>query len=90
MLNILLNGKPIIVRREDGFEKRYVVKCSRCKLDLGYYLDWNQFDDGEHGDRMDVRDDVLYILPGALLRTDDMEAGRKPSQMELSLQHITG
>ncbi|KAL3471851.1 hypothetical protein BJX99DRAFT_262881 [Aspergillus californicus] len=31
--------KPVIVRRADGFEKRFFLRCGRCKLVMGYFLD---------------------------------------------------
>lgn len=31
--------KPIIVRREDGFEKRILLRCGRCRVVVGYEID---------------------------------------------------
>lgn len=60
---------------EDGFEKRSFAKCRRCDLKIGYWLDKSQFSDGENG----VRSDVLYVLPGGLMSTEDMKAGKDMS-----------
>lgn len=64
-------AKPIIVKREDGFEKRWQQKCARCQLTFAYNLGASQFDAAASG--VDRRTDVLYILPGALKSTEDLE-----------------
>lgn len=61
----------IIVQREDGYERRYVLDCSRCGLTLGYWLDWAQFDGAKTG----RREDVVYLLPKGLVGTDEMVQG---------------
>ena len=63
---------PVILKLEDGFEKRYPLQCRRCALQIGYYLDKSQFGETESG----VRSDVLYTLPGGLISTEEMKAGR--------------
>ena len=35
--------KPTMVRREDGFEKRMLLRCGRCRLVVGYKLDQAHF-----------------------------------------------
>jgi hypothetical protein len=35
--------KPTMVRREDGFEKRVLLRCGRCRLVVGYKLDGAHF-----------------------------------------------
>jgi hypothetical protein len=66
--------KAIIVKLEDGFEKRYAVRCTRCGLAAGYHLDKSQLSgtDGQDGPRTDV----VYILPGGLMTTEEMKDGR--------------
>ena len=39
LLSTTLDRRPIIVRREDGFEKRWLWRCGRCRVVLGYQLD---------------------------------------------------
>lgn len=63
--NMTASQKPMVVRREDGFERRTPVRCHRCQLTIGYWLD-------------DTTQDIFYSLPGALMKTRDMEAGRLP------------
>ncbi len=64
--------KAIIIRREDGFEKRYLQRCGRCRLVVGYHLDSSQYDDSfcKGGDG------VVYILPGGLMSTEEMSDGK--------------
>ncbi|EEQ91254.1 uncharacterized protein BDCG_06374 [Blastomyces dermatitidis ER-3] len=102
--------KPTMIRREDGFEKRLLLRCGRCRVVMGYALDEIHFAaaaaaaaageggggdgdgktakekedvDGE-GDGEDNKEDrgrerrrrkaeeVVYILPGALVETGEM------------------
>lgn len=74
-LNTYLDEKPTVIRLEDGFEKRYFEKCSRCDLMVGYHLDRSQFDETKA--QKGCRDDVIYFLPGGLVSTKDMSAGKK-------------
>jgi hypothetical protein len=66
--------KATIVKLEDGFEKRYAVRCTRCGLAAGYHLDKSQFSGTEGQDG--PRTDVVYILPGGLMTTEEMKDGR--------------
>jgi len=68
-LNVLADRKPIIIRREDGFERRTLVRCGRCKLVLGYHLDDANFDNSE------TRSNPMYLLPGGMSSTADMANG---------------
>ena len=63
---------PVVLKLEDGFEKRYGLQCRRCDLQIGYYLDKSQFEEQEQG----IRADVMYILPGGLMGTDEMKVGK--------------
>lgn len=69
------DGKAMIIRREDGFEKRTLVRCDRCRLVVGYKLDGDHFEDGgEEG----AEAETLYVLPGALVETAGMMADQAP------------
>lgn len=72
------DSTPLILKLEDGFEKRYAARCKRCDLQFGYWLDKSQFDDAEKG-RMT---DVLYLLNGELLETEEMREGRTGEEGE--------
>ena len=62
----------MIIRREDGFEKRILLRCQRCDLIVGYRLDQAHFEQI----RGDVKaDEVVYILPGGLMSTEEINAG---------------
>lgn len=62
-----------IITSDDGFEKRYLQRCGRCNLVVGYQLDWQQFGAGE---RMGRREDVVFLLPGGFVKTADMIMGK--------------
>ncbi|RAH63118.1 hypothetical protein BO85DRAFT_444462 [Aspergillus piperis CBS 112811] len=71
--------KHTLVRREDGFEKRLFLRCGRCRVVMGYFLDEVHFggvssaaaeEDGE-GEGEKARE-VVYLLPGALVETGVM------------------
>lgn len=64
LYNVVENRKPTMMRREDGFEKRGVLSCSRCQLAIGYKLE----DEGAGAN-------LVYILPGGLVTTEDMKTG---------------
>ncbi|KAI9368707.1 hypothetical protein BJX61DRAFT_537039 [Aspergillus egyptiacus] len=78
--------KPTIIRRRDGFEKRFFLRCGRCKLIMGYFLDPVHFpseadamrseEDGEREDR------AVYLLPGALMETETMDDEQKMKRLD--------
>lgn len=63
--------KPVVIRREDGLEKRTLLRCKRCNLVIGYKLDEAQF-----GGSDVEAEGVVYILPGAVTSTEDMKEGK--------------
>lgn len=74
MQALSVDEKATILKLDDGFEKRYAVRCTRCGLAAGYHLDKSQFsgNEGQSGPRTDI----VYILPGGLLTTEEMREGR--------------
>ncbi|KAL4960714.1 uncharacterized protein BDV14DRAFT_182046 [Aspergillus stella-maris] len=76
--------RPTLIRREDGFEKRVFLRCGRCRVVVGYFLDGVHFPvdststatttglEGEMGE-----DRAVYLLPGALSETDNMSDEEK-------------
>lgn len=66
---------PTILKLEDGFEKRYAVKCARCGLLFAYQLDLSQLE--ETKTESGRRKDVMYVLPGGLMTTEEMSEGKK-------------
>ncbi|KIW66460.1 hypothetical protein PV04_05795 [Phialophora macrospora] len=73
MLNVASQRRPVIIRREDGFERRILLRCARCKLVLGYSLDEAHWADTDGPAR------PLYLLPGGLLSTAEMADGKEPA-----------
>lgn len=57
LLNTTLDRRPVVVRRADGFEKRWVRRCGRCRTGVGYVLD-----EGGEGE-------VVYLLEEGLVET---------------------
>ena len=72
LLNTAPERKPVIIRREDGFERRTLFRCTRCKLVVGYSLDEAHWENAEGQSR------PVYLLPGGLLSTADMSQGKQP------------
>jgi hypothetical protein len=96
LLSTVLDHRPTIVRRSDGFEKRYLLRCGRCKLVVGYELDASHFgnsdakddtamvvDDGLQGG--EKKTEFVYLLPGGILSTEAMAAGKKISDQDVVL-----
>ena len=82
MRGLSVDDKAILLTLDDGFEKRYPVRCSRCGLMAGYHLDKSQFIGTETKDG--PNSEVLYILPGGLMTTDVMQSG-KDMEKEIGL-----
>ena len=71
---------------DDGFEKRYLQRCGRCSLAVGYQLDWAQFG----GDRTGRRDDVVFLIPGGFMTTSEMINYRKSTNAANSAAGVAG
>ncbi|EER22885.1 hypothetical protein D8B26_004458 [Coccidioides posadasii str. Silveira] len=74
--------KPLMVRRADGFEKRWLIRCGRCRVIVAYLLDDIHFSAGKKQGAHEEKEDegrgqrempkVVYLLPGAVVETADM------------------
>ncbi|PWY62308.1 hypothetical protein BO83DRAFT_349868 [Aspergillus eucalypticola CBS 122712] len=69
--------KHTLVRRQDGFEKRLFLRCGRCRVVMGYFLDEVHFgrmssQEGGDGEGEGEKARVVYLLPGALVETGVM------------------
>lgn len=77
MLNsaVSVEETPTVLKMEDGFEKRYAVKCVRCGTLFAYQLDLSQFEEikAESGRRKDL----IYVIPGGLMTTEEMVEGKR-------------
>jgi hypothetical protein len=94
LLGLEKDKKTTIVRREDGFEKRLLHRCSRCRLVVGYELatdggaDITMADVGAEkgkGREEGYTGKVIYILPASLMSTDTMVSGRKIAEEEVDI-----
>ncbi|KAL1592257.1 hypothetical protein SLS60_011334 [Paraconiothyrium brasiliense] len=74
LLSTHLENGPSIVTSDSGFEKRYLQRCGRCNLVVGYQLDWQQF----AGDRTGRKEDLVYLLPEGFVTTSEMIMGKTP------------
>ncbi|KAJ6010412.1 hypothetical protein N7451_001824 [Penicillium sp. IBT 35674x] len=69
--------RATLIRREDGIEKRILLRCGRCKVVMGYYLDNVHYEEQKtkvvDGDEnVEEKRPAVYILPGAIVETDKM------------------
>lgn len=84
LLGMQKDAKVTIVRREDGFEKRLLWKCMRCKLVVGYEITGLETAGlGEEGK-------VVYLLPNGILGTDAMVKGGKIGEDDVDLGKVGG
>lgn len=112
ILSLSKDRSAKIITREDGFEKRWIWRCGRCRLVTGYQLDDAHFAQGPnsttHPDTGVVGGDAgagagadkdrsekekrraerkrkryLYILPGAVLPTEEL--GREVTKKEVDI-----
>jgi hypothetical protein len=70
LLGMIQDTKPMIIRREDGFEKRLAFRCSRCSVVVGYEILGAEKTAGEgHAGR------IVYLLPAGTVSTEVMARG---------------
>ncbi|KAF2824403.1 hypothetical protein CC86DRAFT_297252 [Ophiobolus disseminans] len=73
LLSTRIEKTPEIITSDNGFEKRYLQRCGRCSLVVGYQLDWQQF----AVDRAGRREDYVFLLPGGFMTTSEMILGKQ-------------
>jgi hypothetical protein len=67
LLGMAQDSKPTIIRRDDGFERRLVFRCTRCAVAVGYEILGVERKDGEgYSGR------IMYLLPAGIVSTDVM------------------
>ncbi|MCJ1370616.1 hypothetical protein MMC20_001829 [Loxospora ochrophaea] len=66
LLNTTLDRRPVVVRREDGFEKRWVRRCGRCRVAVGYGVE------GEGRGGKGGEGKVVFLLEGGLVGTGEL------------------
>ncbi|KAI9888338.1 MAG: hypothetical protein M1814_000569 [Vezdaea aestivalis] len=72
LLSTIHDKKAMVVRREDGFEKRWLFRCGRCKGVLGYELDKSQIVAAESSAIASSSVKHVFLLPGALVGSSDL------------------
>lgn len=70
-----MDFNPAVLKLEDGFEKRYAIKCGRCGLIFAYQLDLCQFEESKN--ESGRREDLLFVIPGGVLSTEEMVDGKR-------------
>lgn len=80
----LAPARKVVIRRDDGFEKRHPLQCSRCNTTIGYHLDIAQTSK-QLGTQEGPMEDVLYVLPGSIVTTASMVAGQLPNEQQIGL-----
>jgi len=92
-LSMTKDTKTTIIRREDGFEKRLLWRCGRCRVVVGYEL----ISQGQGmGEKMDVdggkekggyEGRIMYVLPGGMMSTDAMAGeGKRPGEGDVDIR----
>lgn len=63
--------QPTLIRRDDGIEKRLLLRCGRCRVVMGYYLNRVHYSTKMETDTPPA----VYVLPAALVETEYMGEG---------------
>ncbi|KAJ5344750.1 uncharacterized protein MYU51_002647 [Penicillium brevicompactum] len=61
---LIPDRRPTLIRREDGIEKRHILRCGRCRVIVGYHLDAVHYED--------QKQQPVYLLPGSVVETEKM------------------
>ncbi|KAL1885934.1 hypothetical protein Plec18167_001435 [Paecilomyces lecythidis] len=91
---LLPDRKHTIIRRADGFEKRLLLRCGRCRVVIGYFLDNAHFkqqkgpgaaDTKIEGGEEEGEDEakVVYLLPGGLVKTEQLDVNAEDVELKL-------
>jgi len=104
LLSMTPDRRVTVIRREDGFEKRYLWRCGRCRLVVGYELDKEHSSgtakpsnagtanmEGVLGSNNKISETVkvIYLLPGGIMSTEVMAEGKKISEDDIKLVNIS-
>jgi hypothetical protein len=100
LLGMAPDKRVTIVRREDGFEKRVLWRCERCRVGVGYELQTQGEEameglvegDGREGKGKGREEEyegkVMYLLPGGIMSTDVMmgRAGKRVEEGDVGIR----
>ncbi|KAL3428486.1 hypothetical protein PVAG01_01995 [Phlyctema vagabunda] len=86
------HAKAVTVRKDDGFERRVVWRCGRCRVVVGYEVVNQELDERVRREEVSAggRERILYLLPGGLQRTNTMMQGKKILETEVELGNAGG
>ncbi|KAG9229755.1 hypothetical protein BJ875DRAFT_386667 [Amylocarpus encephaloides] len=90
LLGLNRDSRPTLIRREDGFEKRYLFKCERCKAVAGYEIlgEREEMDtDGDGRANAEYQGRAMYLLPGGMMSTEIMKKGGKIGEEEVDVRN---
>ncbi|TKA31356.1 hypothetical protein B0A50_02201 [Salinomyces thailandicus] len=76
--NATVDQNAVILKLEDGFEKRYQLRCTRCGLTVGYELGLSHYEESKNA--TGARLDTLFLLDGGLQTTEELRAGTMNQQ----------
>jgi len=89
LLGMAQDKKVTIIRREDGFERRIMSRCSRCNLVVGYEIqgDGTAMDiDGKGKEAEWFTGKIMYLLPGGVMSTDVMMSEKKLQEEDVDIR----
>ena len=87
VMGTMVDPDAVILKLDDGFEKRYLVKCSRCGVMVGYQLDQAQYANSK--DVYGRLESALFLLAGGLVSTADLEAGNHLGRSSQVTESVT-
>lgn len=103
---LIPDSAPVVIRREDGFERRKLLRCGRCRVVVGYELDdaepstktgqsaatTDEVEPSEEAEDTEemgynaksnrAKDRVIYLLPGSIVGTADLQVGMDDGQTD--------
>lgn len=69
--NLKTTRKPVVIQREDGWEKRRIWRCGRCGLGIGYEVLGEEGAVASGGEKRSEK--TIFLLEEALLETGQWE-----------------
>jgi len=88
LLSTARDRRPCIISRADGFEKRYLWRCGRCRLIIGYQLDDAQYASSSNPSASSNLSTNATTTAMATLNVDGEEDGREDKGRGRELVYI--
>lgn len=89
VLGMVQDKKVTIIRREDGFERRVLSRCSRCNVVVGYEIqgDGTAMDiDTKEKEAEWYTGKVMYLIPGGVMSTEVMMSEKKLREEDVDIR----